>query len=469
MNPRKLIADLLTAFGAQGISFLCSCITALLVPKLLGIEEFGYWQLFVFYASYVSFFQLGLNDGVYLQHGGEDRGGIDKSLLGSEFRVGLCYQLGASLMIGAYGLFFEQDEGRAFVITAAAVYLVISNATFFLSYIFQAINETKISSYSTIVNRGFFLIALVICLLVRVQDFHIYVIFFILAQALSLQYCIWKGKDFVFAKPTTARTAIKETCRSMRIGIVLTIANVMGMLIIGAARLVIDLVWGLNAFGEISLSLSIVNFALAFISQAAMVLFPALRSAGGDQERRYYCQLRDGLSVVMPMALIVYAPLRWLIGLWLPQYYESLFYLAFLFPVCLFEVQSNLTVATFLKVRCEPKALLGVNVAALMLTGVAIAFAVLLVNSPIAVVLAALLGVSMRYVIGTIYLGKVYDNWNVKIMICLFAESAVFMACAYYLPLLQCFIACVAIIAVHCVVARPEAARFASEVGKLRN
>ena len=194
-----------------------------------------------------------------------------------------------------------------------------------------------------------------------------------------LQYCIWKGKDFVFAKPTTARTAIKETCRSMRIGIVLTIANVMGMLIIGAARLVIDLVWGLNAFGEISLSLSIVNFALAFISQAAMVLFPALRSAGGDQERRYYCQLRDGLSVVMPMALIVYAPLRWLIGLWLPQYYESLFYLAFLFPVCLFEVQSNLTVATFLKVRCELKGLLGVNIAASMLTGVAIAFAVLLV------------------------------------------------------------------------------------------
>ena len=128
----------------------------MLVPKLLGIEEFGYWQLFVFYASYVSFFQLGHNDGVYLQHGGEDRGGIDKSLLGSEFRVGLCYQLGVSLMIGAYGLFFEQDEGRAFVITAAAVYLVISNATFFLSYIFQAINETKISSYSTIVNRGFF-------------------------------------------------------------------------------------------------------------------------------------------------------------------------------------------------------------------------------------------------------------------------------------------------------------------------
>lgn len=38
----------------------------------------------------------------------------------------------------------------------------------------------------------------------------------------------------------------------MKIGIILTVANVTGMLIIGVARLVIDSVWGLNAFGEIS-------------------------------------------------------------------------------------------------------------------------------------------------------------------------------------------------------------------------
>lgn len=467
MNPKKLINDMLTAFGAQGVSFLCSCITTLLVPKLLGVEEFAYWQLFVFYASYVSFFQLGLNDGVYLQHGGESRGEIDKPMLGSEFRVGIGYQLVAFLMIGAYGLFFEEDEGRAFVMAAAAIYLVISNATFYLSYIFQAINETKISSYSTMVNRGFFLIALLVCLLARVQDFYAYVVLFIFAQTLSLLYCVWKGKDFVFAKPVAVRVAVRETCRSMRIGIVLTVANVMGMLIMGIARLVVDSVWGLDAFGEISLSLSIVNFALAFISQAAMVLFPALRSVEGRQERGYYCRLRDGLSAILPLALLTYAPLRWPIGLWLPQYYDSLFYLAFLFPVCLFEIQSNLTVATFLKVRCEPKALLYVNVAAFMFTCIAQVLAVLFVGNPIAVVLASLFGVSMRYAIGTIYLGKVYGDQNIKMMMCLFVEALLFMASAYYLPVFQGFLACVLILAAHFVVARPEVARLAAVARKL--
>lgn len=91
LNYKKLISDLLTAFGAQGVSFICSVVTTLLVPKILGVEEFAYWQLFVFYTSYVSFFQLGLNDGIYLQHGGESRDAIDKSLIRSEFNVGASY------------------------------------------------------------------------------------------------------------------------------------------------------------------------------------------------------------------------------------------------------------------------------------------------------------------------------------------------------------------------------------------
>lgn len=156
LNYKKLISDLLTAFGAQGVSFICSVVTTLLVPKILGVEEFAYWQLFVFYTSYVSFFQLGLNDGIYLQHGGESRDAIDKSLIRSEFNIGASYQLVAALIIAGYGLFCESGD-RVFVILASSSYLLLSNLSFYISFVFQAMNETKIASYSTIVNRGIYL------------------------------------------------------------------------------------------------------------------------------------------------------------------------------------------------------------------------------------------------------------------------------------------------------------------------
>lgn len=465
MNIRKLLKDLLTAFGAQGFSFVCSCVTTLFVPKILGVEEYGYYQLFIFYSSYVSFFQLGLNDGVYLQHGGEGRDVIDRGLIRGEMRVGLCYQAFAAVIIAGYGLVCEDDAGRTLVILAAAAYLLLSNTTYFVSYVFQAMNETRIASYSTVVNRAVYIVPLLACIFLRVDDFFVYVCFYLLAQAVSLAYCLWEGREFLRARPPAPRAAVRETLRSMRLGIVLTVANVTGSLIMGMARLVIDSVWGLSAFGEVSLSLSIVNFALTFISQVAMVLFPALRTAGADRAREYYARIRDGLAVVLPAAMLLYAPLRALVGLWLPQYEESLIYLAFLFPVCLFEAQSNLTVITFLKVRCEPRTLLLMNVAALAVTAAAQGAAALLFGSAEAVVMASLIGVAFRYTVGTMYLGGVYGSRNVKAMGCMYADSLAFMAAAYFLPLWLGFVCCVGVLAIHLVVCRQEATAL---FGKLR-
>lgn len=48
MNYRSLAGNMVVAFAAQGISFLASVAMSLLVPKVLGVETYGYWQLFIF-------------------------------------------------------------------------------------------------------------------------------------------------------------------------------------------------------------------------------------------------------------------------------------------------------------------------------------------------------------------------------------------------------------------------------------
>jgi hypothetical protein len=73
MNFNTLARNIAVAFLAQGVSFFASIAMSLLVPKVLGVETYGYWQLFGFYASYSGFFMLGLNDGIYLIEGGKTR------------------------------------------------------------------------------------------------------------------------------------------------------------------------------------------------------------------------------------------------------------------------------------------------------------------------------------------------------------------------------------------------------------
>ena len=73
MKIREMAGNALAAFASQGFSFLLSILTSLLVPKVLGVQEFGYWQLFLFYSSYTGFFSLGISDGMYLIEGGKSR------------------------------------------------------------------------------------------------------------------------------------------------------------------------------------------------------------------------------------------------------------------------------------------------------------------------------------------------------------------------------------------------------------
>ena len=50
---KTALSNLLYSFFAQGISMCLSIMMSLLIPKMLGIEDFGYWQLFLFYINYV--------------------------------------------------------------------------------------------------------------------------------------------------------------------------------------------------------------------------------------------------------------------------------------------------------------------------------------------------------------------------------------------------------------------------------
>lgn len=427
MNNKSLIGNLCTAFAAQGVSFLCSVIMSLLVPKILGVAEYGYWQLFVFYTSYVSFFQLGLNDGVYLQHGGETRLTINKSLIKSEYIVGIIFQLIISFSIVLIALFSNVGSNRAAVIIGSGFYLVISNSTYYFGYVLQSMNETKKFSYGSMLERVVFLIPLLICIALRITDFRFYVFFSLVSRSVSLCYTFWNVREFFIVDSIPAQRAIAETVKSMRLGIILTVANICGMLIVGLARFVIDALWGIEAFGEVSLSLSLVNFALTFISQASMVLFPALRQSDKSHMAVYHARLRDGLNVILPFALVLYYPLRIMVGYWLPQYGSSLDNLVYLMPICVYGAMVDLEVATFFKVRCEPKKLLITNLSAVVLASLLIVIAAFFIHDPQWIIMAAVTGVAMRYFIGERWLSQLYGNAGNRVLTSCAAVTCLFV------------------------------------------
>ena len=368
-SKKHFIQNLAAAFLAQGVALALSFITSLIVPKLLGVAEFGYWQLFLFYITYVGFFHLGLNDGVYLINGGKTRREIDKADILSQFIVGTVAQTSIAVVTVVLSIAFLAGNQRTFVIICSAIYMVVHNAAGYLGYIFQALNETKLYSYSCVVNRLTFLCLLIALLVLKCTMFEPYVLAYCVSEVAALLYCCLHAAFLFKERPEKTVVCLCSVMASIRCGIKLMIANVASSLILGIVRFAVDYSWGIETFGEVSFALSLVNFFLVFVSQVSMVLFPALRKIQHDKLNGIFAQGQCLLSGLLPWAFVLYFPICHILSFWLPQYQNSLYYFALLLPVCLFDGKMNLLGMTFMKVLRKERLLLRINLAAVAASG----------------------------------------------------------------------------------------------------
>lgn len=396
MNLRRVAGNAAAAFAAQGVALLVSMVTTLVVPKVLGVEEFGYWQLFVFYASYVGFFHLGLNDGVYLLNGGRTRADIDVRDVNGQMLMGFCVQSLPALAIVIFAFLGESGAERSFVLVSVAPYMLAKNTACYLGYLFQALDETRAWSASCVIERVAFVVPMLLLIVLRVEDFRFYVAAYLVATFIQLAYLIWHGRVLLARGSAPLGASFHSAIGSVRVGIKLMLANIASMLVLGVARASIDAAWGIEAFGQLSLTLSMVNFFLSFVTQAAMVLFPALRQVSGEGLRRFFALSRDLLSLLMPAVYLVYFPIAWLLAAWLPQYADSLIYLPYLLPICVFESKMSICCATYYKVARKEGEMLRLNVAVSIIGAIGSLFGAFVLHSVYAVILSTVLAIAGR-------------------------------------------------------------------------
>lgn len=210
---------------AQGISFVASMVMSFLVPKVLGVTEFGYWQLFIFYFNYVGAFQFGLNDGIYLLQGGKSRADLDKREISSEFVFGLVFQVLIATAVVGLVIVSQPEAERLFVLVACAVLMPLYNAACFFQYLLQAIDETQTYSRSIVIDKVAFLAVLAPLLALRCLEFEPYVFAFCFGKLVQLAYCLLSGRGLLVRSLLSLKDSTRVSLANMRVGIKLMFAN----------------------------------------------------------------------------------------------------------------------------------------------------------------------------------------------------------------------------------------------------
>ena len=105
---------------------------------------------------------------------------------------------------------------------------------------FKHVMKQSCFQFSVIIDKLIFLITLLFFLVVRVDDFRVYVCLYLFSKTVSLLYCMYKGKEIVFSKCLPFLKTFFEMTGNIKIGINLMLANIASTLIIGSARFIID-------------------------------------------------------------------------------------------------------------------------------------------------------------------------------------------------------------------------------------
>lgn len=404
---RKFIKKLTYVLVANVISMLISLITTVFVPAFFGndIIQYGYYQIFMFYVGYVGFFHFGWCDGLYLRDGGKSYHQLNYSLYSIQFRILIVLEVIIALFLIIFSLFFDNNN-YSFIIVMIAINVLLLIPQTMLSHILQATNRMKEYAYITIACRGIYGIILICIFLFGYKDFRIIVIGYNISYMLSFIISLFLCHDIVFSKASSIFLGIIEAKINIGIGIKLLFANIASFLVTGIVRWGIQMEWDVVTYGKISFTLSITNMILVFINATSLVLYPIFKQKDNDYLVLIYIKINNFLMIFTLGILVFYYPISILLTLWLPQYNDSLEYMAILFPICLYSAKMNLLVITYMKVFRFEKLIMLLNICGVFIATITTSISVFLLHNLNYTILSIVFNQMLHYVLAEFVLAR---------------------------------------------------------------
>ncbi|HFI0307019.1 TPA: hypothetical protein ACGOVM_002130 [Streptococcus suis] len=365
---KKLLLNSSYAITSNLLSLLVSTLVILILPKLIGVEEYGYWQLYLFYTSYVGFAHLGWIDGIYLKYGGEEYERLDKQKFFSQFIAYSLFQTIIAILIFVVGNSIDVGTNKEFIFNMLSLTLLATNLRFFIIYLLQTTNLIKESARIMILDRVLYICLLLGLIAGGIYSYKLMIVVDVIGRFISLFYGIYLCRDIIVHKLTFFKFDILEVIDNIKVGSNLMLSNVASMLVIGTVRLGIEKRWDVATFGKISLTLSTSNLIMTFINAVGIVIFPMLKRTEKSELPELYVKIRTLLMPVLLGFLLFFFPLRTALMIWLPKYADSLLYMALIFPISVFEGKMALLINTYLKAFRMEKTILFVNLLSMLLS-----------------------------------------------------------------------------------------------------
>ena len=381
-------------------TILAGIVVGMLLPKIISVEDYGWYKTFTLYTTYIGFFSLGIIDGIVLKHGGDDFEQLNKPLFRSYFKWYALIHLSFSIILIISAVIIG-DPDYSFICLMLAVYLVAANFTGYFQQISQITQRFKEYSARKIIYSGLRVINVLMLFalpLINIEpNYRVFLILFMVGEcALTIWYML-TYKDIIRGEALSLSATKDSIVQLSKIGFPLLFANLCSTLILSLDRQFVSILFDTETYAKYSFAYNMLSLVTVAMSAISTVLYPTLKRTTKETLKETYSSLVAIISFLVFAAIAAYFPLCFFVEWFLPKYTESLPIFRIVFPGLALSSSITVIMHNYYKT-------LGINIiyfrksiVILIVSGLANAVAYILFRSTYAISIASIITMLFWY------------------------------------------------------------------------
>ncbi len=418
MNSKSLLKnkfskDLILVLLSNLVTLAGSIVSGMLIPKILGVEGFSYYNIYALYLTYTSMLHFGFVDGILLKYAGREY----SELVGKKFRrfsrFYILFQTVMAAIVILLALIFAAGKYRmAFIFVG--VNMLSINVISYYQYVSQDTMRFKELSARKVIQAALkIVLALALWLLVKkgivsstAADF--YILGVIIIDLLLALWYIYTYRDITFGEAAPFGECRSEIFSLFKEGIFLTLSYWLSNLIYVLDKQVVSMFFDETTYGIYSFANKLIATASSFVLAIALVLFPRLKRLSKERIIETFPQGMAAISAVACGGLVLFQPLCLIIERFLGEYTDSIIYLKILFPGLVFMCCINIIISTYFNALNKQRVFFFICVAVLAVAAGLNAAAYTIFRTPEYISAALIVSLLILYIAGMVYFVKVY-------------------------------------------------------------
>ena len=369
-----LARDVATMGAGTALTAVFNTLLVFLVPRIVSVEDFGYWRLFMLYATYAGLLQLGFLDGLLLRWAGRPLTDFH-----SELRPSVTFLLGLlTIVIFPIGVFawWKFNVDVRFIAFAVLIYAVVYNLSALFLYGLQSARLFKPVAIATAAPTGLFVLLTFIWNARRVPDFRILVELYCIASAGALLYLWVRLNPLRSSARSVSAWSIGQSC--VIVGWPIVLSNIGAGLVQSADRLVASWILPIHQFAQYSLASSAMFVPVMAIAAIYRVFFSHAAALQQEGRTRIYGHGSRFLLLAWSAMLPYFFVLELVVKHLLPKYSASLPVAGILLFGIFFLAEIQILHTSFAYIHGKQHEFLLLTIVAAVLTfGIGLAMAIL--------------------------------------------------------------------------------------------